>query len=197
MTKQARPLDPLKEAEAAAALMQALGLTLGEDDDGLAADTVEGETSFFEALDAALERLVELNGLLEGLQGAAKRLDDRKARIANTIANLRASLEQALVVAGVETALPRPVGTVGLRKGTASLVVVEEAEIPATFWKAGDPKLDRKALGDALKERDALIAAASQIEDAEERARALAEVPPPIPGATLSNGAPSLNFRVA
>jgi hypothetical protein len=55
----------------------------------------------------------------------------------------------------------------------AKLELIEEADIPAEFWKAGDPKLDRKALAEALKEGRS------------------------VPGVALSNQAPSLTVRIA
>jgi hypothetical protein len=31
------------------------------------------------------------------------------------------------------------------------VLIVDEAAIPADFWKPSDPKLDKKAVGEALK----------------------------------------------
>jgi hypothetical protein len=38
--------------------------------------------------------------------------------------------------------------------------VIDEAAIPARFWVASDPKLDKRALGDALKAGDTVEGAA-------------------------------------
>ncbi len=191
-----KPLDPIKEATAAAALKEALGLT-DADDMGLTLDTIEGETNFFEALDAALERIVTLEGLQAGLGAAIERLEARRTRMGATIKRARTALEQALNILEIEKALERPAATVGLKKNPPAVVVVEEADIPATYWKPGDPKLDRRALLAALKEREAAFAAADKIEDAAARAAAFAAIPEPIPGATLSNAPMSLNLRIA
>ena len=48
----------------------------------------------------------------------------------------------------------------GSGKRPARVEVIDEAAIPARFWVASDPKLDKRALGDALKAGDAVEGAA-------------------------------------
>jgi hypothetical protein len=38
-------------------------------------------------------------------------------------------------------------------------IILNEADIPSKFWKAQDPKLDRKAVLDALKAKEAVAGA--------------------------------------
>jgi Siphovirus Gp157 len=51
-------------------------------------------------------------------------------------------------------------------------LILDEAILPAKFWKAQDPKLDKKAVLDALKAKE------------------------DVPGASLSNGGETISIRV-
>ncbi len=169
------------------------------------ADMVEGETDLFEIIDRLLERITLNNALAEGVQ---RHLDDakgRKERFEARVATDRALIEQALVIAGIEASIQRPIATLGLSKRGPKLVIDEEADIPADYWKPGDPVLDKRALKEALERRDAQIALALQLAEsahpgdpkAREAAleRALANLGP-IPGARLEQPAPSLTIRI-
>lgn len=165
-------LDPIKEAQAVAALRASLGTLLDEADADLLTDTIEGETSLFEALDRLLLTISESDGLAAGARAAAAEIAHRADRFTKRAERARAMVEQAMMIAEVEK-LERPGATLSLVRRAAKAEITEESEIPAEFWKAGDPKLDRKALLAALKE-----------------GRAVA-------GAALSNQAPSLTIRIA
>ena len=97
---------------------------------------------------------------------------------------------ESLALADLDT-LMRPVGTLSMSKRPASVVITEESEIPAAYWKPGTPTLDKKALTEAVRAHKAALA----IEDPELRKAAL-EAAPAVPGATLNNAAPSLTIRV-
>jgi hypothetical protein len=162
-------LDPLKEAQAASALRESLR-QLGADDDGLVLDSIEGETSLLEAIDKLLLKIAEDAGLAKGATEAAATLAARAQRFEKRAEATRAVIEQALMIAELDK-LERPTATLSLVRRPAKVEVTEEADIPAEFWKAGDPKLDRKAVLAALKDGRA------------------------VPGACLSNSAPSLTIR--
>jgi hypothetical protein len=197
-------LDPIKAASAARAIRESLATIAGDDDD-LMADMVEGETNLFEIVDRLLERITLNNALADGVQRHLDEAKGRRERFEARVATDRALIEQALVVAGVEASIQRPIATLGLSKRGPKLVIDEEADIPAEYWKAGDPVLDRKALKEALERRDAQIALAVQLAEsahpgdpkAREAAleRALANLGP-IPGARLEQPAPSLTIRI-
>lgn len=165
-------LDPIKEAQAAAAVQASLR-QLGEaGDEALTIDCIESETSLLEAIDRLLLTIAESTGLAKGAQAAAEALSARAARLERRAEAARGVIEQALMIAELEK-LERPTATLSLTRRAAKLEVLEESDIPAEFWKAGDPKLDNKALLAALKEGRA------------------------VPGACLSNSAPSLTIRGA
>lgn len=179
MAKAKFTRTPEEQIAAEAEALKLLRLTLGNDADDaeLFRDMVEGETSFFEIIDAIYELIQQDNELITGIK---KRIDDlsaRKTRIEDRIAMRRAKIEAAIMVYGDK--IERPEATFSIRQNPPSVVVTDEAAIPAKYWKPGDPKLDRALLSADLK-------ALKDQPDAE-----------PIPGATLNNAPQSLTIRVA
>jgi hypothetical protein len=165
-----RYVDPIKEGEAVRSLRGALlGMDPGEDVQ-LLLDMIEGETSFCEALDKLLLAIAEDQALEGGALQAAEALTARAERFARRAETARALIEQAMLVADLPK-LERPTATLSLVRRPPKLDVAEEADIPAEFWKLGDPKLDKKALLAALKDGRT------------------------VPGACLSNCPPSLTIR--
>lgn len=187
-------LDPTKEALAVKALLEGLRQIGEADDEALVADSIEGQTQLFEIVDSVLARMTDAEVMIEGIEAVAKNLSGRKARYENRIKSDRALIEQAMTIAELAK-IERPTATLSLSARPPSLTVTEESEIPAAYWKVGEPTLDRKALAADLKERAKALAALPA--DPEAKAAAIAALPPEIPGATLSNGAPSLTVRRA
>lgn len=159
-----------REAKAAASLRESLR-QLGEGDEDLMLDMIEGETSLVECFDALLARNAADRALIEGTERVIADLQSRADRVERRIKFDRALIEQAMMTAEI-TKIERPVATLTMANRAPGLRVDSEADIPAEFWTAGAPKLDRKALTAALKEGR------------------------PVPGAALSNAAPSLTVRV-
>lgn len=162
-------IDPVREAEAVAKLRESIA-QIDADDEALLLDTIEGETSFLEVIDALLTRMTEGRVMVAGLSSVADDLAARRARYERRIDADRALIEQALMIAELPK-LERPTATLSLATRQPKVIIETEADIPATYWKQGAPTLDKKALGEALK------AGAS------------------VPGACLSNAAPTLTAR--
>lgn len=162
------PLDPTREALAVKSLRESIGALDG--DDQLLSDTIEGETGLFELIDALLVRMDENGAMAAGLAAVIEGHEVRRARFLKRVDADRALIEQAFMIAEIET-VERPGATLFLSRRAPKVEISTEADIPAEFWKAADPTLDRKALLAALKEGRA------------------------IPGAALSNSAPSLSVR--
>lgn len=161
-----------REAQAARELLDSLRATAGEDDT-LHLDMVEGETGLFDVIDGLLHRMVETRALVVGLDKAEEDLSARKRRFEQRLESDRALIEQALSVAEIGGKVERPLATFSLVNRQPRVEITDEAAVPSGFWKAADPKLDKKAVGDALKAGT------------------------PVPGACLSNAAPSLTLRFA
>lgn len=171
-TKAKAFLDPIKEAKAVSALRATLADHGLADDPDWLIDAVEGETSLLEAIDRLLLNMAENDGLAKGAESAAAELLVRAKRFEKRAEAARAMIEQALMIAEIEN-ITRPAGTLFLSRRAPKVEIQDEADIPAEFWKTGDPRLDRKALLAALKDGQA------------------------VPGACLSNQAPSLSIRTA
>ncbi|HAC57408.1 MAG TPA: hypothetical protein DCF73_03515 [Rhodobiaceae bacterium] len=141
-------------------------------DDETLADTLEGETELNAALAALIRSREEDLSLITGLKA---RLDALKGRLERF--QERAEAKRRLVADVMSRAeikrLVEADFTVSLRTTPPSLQIEEEEAIPADFWKPQPPKLDRIALGDALR-------AGRKVE-----------------GAALSAGRPSITIRIA
>lgn len=162
-------IDPAKEAEAVAKLRASIA-AVDADDETLLLDTIEGETGFMEVIDALLLRMLDNRAMVAGLASVGEDLATRKARFEKRIDTDRALIEQALMVAELPK-LERPAATLSLATRQPKVVIETEADIPATYWKQGEPTLDKKALAEALKSGAA------------------------VPGCCLSNAAPTLTAR--
>ncbi len=197
-------LDPTRAACAALALKESLAAIAGDDDD-LFADMIEGETDLFEIIDRLLERITLHKGLAEGVQRTIGDLRARQERFDARVDDDRVLIEQALTIAGLQKSIQRPTATIGLAKRQPRLVVDEEADIPADYWKPGDPVLDRAALKAAVEHRDAQVALARRLAESahpdDPRAQEAAIIKAlgnlgPIPGVHLEQPAPSLTIRM-
>jgi hypothetical protein len=177
-------IDPVKEALAAKALRESLISLYADDADEVTlADAVEGETGLTELIDELILRRTAALAMAEGVATAIDTLGHRKERFEKRAETMGALIEQALTIAEIP-AMERPAATLSIVRRAPKLVVTEEADIPSTYFVATDPKLDKKALTEALKARQAAIDAKAEV------------IPPAIPGATLSNGSQTLTIRM-
>lgn len=175
MSAQLRTTDrasghQLKREMEAAEIVKAQVAALAGDDPEFMRDAIEGETDLLETIEAVCATLLEDQAMCEAIDAQVRRLQDRKDRIGNRIELKRSLIASAMDVAErskIETA----VATLSLKPVPPKVEVVQEADIPAEFWKAQPPKLDRKALLEALKGSK------------------------PIPGARLSNGSTTVSIR--
>jgi len=91
--------DLVRETEAVAILRASLADC---EDEALVIDTIEGETSFLEAVDKLLEIIVEADALETGAKAAASAMNARADRFAQRAERARALLEQALTIADLK-----------------------------------------------------------------------------------------------
>lgn len=162
----------IKEKDAIKSLMSQLRAE-GNDDEESVEIAIESETSFLEVVAKALDEIDELEAIDVGLTSKIEAFTSRRAATRKRMDIIRASIEQAMMLADLET-LRLPTATITLRKLKPSAVIDDEAQIPSRFWLAQPPpapKLDKKSLLAAL-------------EDGEE-----------ISGARLDNGTVSLSVR--
>ncbi|KKC39549.1 siphovirus Gp157 family protein [Devosia epidermidihirudinis] len=161
-----------RQTEAAKSLLSGLRAD-GEDDAELVADAIEGETDLLEAISEALAANDDDEALVIGLKAKEGQFEARRNAIQKRIERRTALIEQAMV-ATEQTTFRLPTATLTLAKRAPGVVIANEADIPARFWIAQErpaPKLDKAALKEALKAKEA------------------------VPGASLDNGSVSLTVR--
>jgi len=143
--------------------------SLGDDDEDLRADMVEGETGFNEAVAAAIAEMDNALALSDGVGLLIERYAARRDRMKRRAERIRACIEQAMVMADLTT-MRLPAATLTIKSVPPKPLIEDESAIPAEFWKPGAPKLDRAAVNAAAKDRA-------------------------IPGVTMTNGGASLQIR--
>lgn len=187
MAKEYTEHDLKLQAQAVSLLMAAFG---GEDEETKDI-IIEGETSFKEAVVSILKSLEDDQILIDGIKNRKDELSLREGRIKARVDRKRAALELAFQAAEIKGSLETALGTVTLKKGSPKLNVNDESKVPSKFWVRPDPVIDRKALLDAIKAYSAAFKALID-EGMPDKA---AELEDPAPGASLSNGAPSIQIR--
>jgi phage shock protein A len=158
------------QGEAARALLANIRDVIGDDEE-MISDAVEGETSLIEAISGAADRVEELDAHCEALEARIKELGERRSRFEDQAARIKAAIHVAMGQAELRK-LELPQATISLRAVAPKAEITDEAALPSKFWKAQDPKLDRKAVLDALKAKES------------------------VPGAVLSNGGETISIRV-
>lgn len=135
-----------REAQAAAALLA----ELNSDNAELNHDMVEGETAFFEVVQSALDEIGECEIQSEGLAAHIAKLEERKRRADARAARIKGLIDQAFQVAEIKSH-KFTTATITTKKVPPKTIVTDESALPSRFFAAQPPKLDRKALTDALK----------------------------------------------
>lgn len=157
------------QGEAARCLLANIRDVIGDDED-MVATAVEGETTLIEAIGGAVNRHQELEAHQQALETQIKALSERRSRFADQAARIKAAIHVAMGQ-GELRKLELPQATLSLRAVPAKAEIIDEAAVPAKFWKVQDPKLDKKAVLDALKAKE------------------------DVPGAILSNGGETISIR--
>lgn len=139
------------------------------DDPDLMLLLADGQTNLLEAIDAMIEVDQHDDALITALKSVKDTMAVRLHRLQERKTSRRTILEQALLLLERKS-LERPLATLSLADRPPSLVVEEEAQIPARFFDL-KPSLNRRLAKEAL-------------EAGEE-----------VPGARLSNGALTLTVR--
>ncbi len=122
-------------------------------------DTLEGISGLPEAIEAVVRSSLDDGALIEALKVRLEDLEIRLERLKDRYSKKRTLARWAMQEAGLERLMAADF-SVGLRKGTERLEVLEEALVPADYFVPQPSKLDRKALLDALKGGRAVSGAA-------------------------------------
>ena len=121
-------------------------------------DTLEGATDLHEAIGEVVRSALEDEAVLAGLKG---RLDDLRERLERI--RTRGEKKRLVALAVMEDTgidkLMQPDFTVSLRVSPPGLTITSEEDIPEWFWVPQDPKLDKRAILDAIKSGTAVMGA--------------------------------------
>jgi hypothetical protein len=119
-------------------------------DEDTLADTTEGLTALPDLLAAIVRAHLDDLDRADALSARIAAMQHRLRRIEQ-----RAEKKRQLVLAAMEQAsmkrLEQPDFTVTLRPVPPALIIADEGEIPAEYWRPQPPKLDRAALLAALR----------------------------------------------
>lgn len=157
------------EAQAATALIQSLNYLLADDDEARA-DAVEGETNLNEAISDAVKRLAELESMGVAIMGMISDLNARKVRFEAQYERIRTAIGMAMEAVNLRK-LELPVATISLKAVPPKVEITDESIIPAVFFKTQEPRLDKREVMKALKDKK------------------------DVPGAILSNGGLTISVR--
>ena len=155
----------VRQSQAAAELLA----ELRTDDDDLAHDMVEGETDFLEALGAAVDEIDACEIVVAGCKVKEDEIGKRRRRAEDRAARVRALIEQAMLTVDLPS-VRLPTATLTVKAVPPKPIIADESAIPAEFWEAQPPKLDKRALNAAAKDRQ-------------------------IPGVEMTNGSVALQIR--
>jgi hypothetical protein len=171
-----------------------------DDDEELINDSVEGETTFLEAIDKALDQIGDAEQIAYAIKAREAELIGRRKRFEKRAEALRVAVQMAMLQANGERPLPfslqTPCATVTVKDGKPKVIIENEADIPAEFFRQPDPVLDRVALNDFVKlhleYRDGEQSTVVETDEADAAAAKYAELPK---GVTLSVAGYSLAIR--
>lgn len=157
------------QGEAAKSLLANIRDVIGDDQE-IIETAVEGETNLIEAISGAVDRMAELDAHAEAIAMQIKALSERKSRFESQGDRIKAAIHVAMSHAEMRK-LELPTATLSIRAVPPKAEITDEALVPSQYWKPQDPKLDKKAVLDALKSKQ------------------------DVPGASLSNGGETLAVR--
>ena len=131
-------------------LQEALKSEFPEADDETLEDTLEGLTELTEMIAVVLRSHLQDLALIRGLKGRIAEMQARVGRFER-----RAEKKRQLATSIMEQAAIRKLSeadfTASLRRGSPSLLIVDDGRIPMEFWKPQPAKLDRQRLLAMLK----------------------------------------------
>lgn len=114
-------------------------------DEQTLADTLEGLTDLHEILAAIVREAVTDEALAAGLRQRIGTMEERLERLLYRAAKRREVVREVMVETDVKK-VTAPDLTLTLRPGSPILVVIDETVIPAQFWVAREPRLNRQEL---------------------------------------------------
>lgn len=112
-------------------------------------EMIQGDIT--EKADGYAKVMKELDGETDKLTAEIKRLTDRKNTIQNNIAYMKQSLKEAMTATG-NLKFRTDLFSFNIQKNPPALVVDDEKAIPPEYLISQEPKIDKKAIINFLKD---------------------------------------------
>lgn len=114
-------------------------------------DTIEGlEGEIENKADGYAKVIAQLNADAAAIKAEEERLYGRRKTIENRVAAMKGRLQQMMELTG-KTKFKTALFSFGIQKNPASVVIDDESKIPAKYWIAQEPKLDKASIKELLK----------------------------------------------
>lgn len=130
-----------------------------EEDSGLFADVLEGETNLFELIDQALDLKLDADEMADAIKARVDGLQVRRKRFEDKSDAMKSIIQQLMAVAN-QRKITRPVATISLTAARTNTVVSDVAELPQGFFKL-ERKADIQAITAALSAGETVPGAAT------------------------------------
>lgn len=127
-------------------------------DEETLADTVEGLTNLHEIVQAIIRSALVDQALASGLKCRIADMQDRLERLEDRASKRRQIAKDVMVDLDLKK-LTAPDFTASIRPGVPSLMVIDEAAVPKTYWEPGEPRLRRQVLAHDLKQGEEVAGA--------------------------------------
>lgn len=111
-------------------------------------EAIEGEIEV--KADGYAKVIAQLSADAQAVKDEEARLYARRKAIENSIARMKDRLQQMMEATG-KTKFKTALYTFSVQANPASVVIDDETKIPAEFWIAQEPKLDRAGIKEMLK----------------------------------------------
>lgn len=122
-----------------------------EMDEKLILDSIEGETNIHELILEIDDEIFDRECTIEAIDIKIQTLNDRKTRHNKFCEKARNVILAAMDKAGIET-IKGAASTISVKETPRNLIVTDVIKIPSEFFMQQEPKLDKKALLDAIKD---------------------------------------------
>lgn len=121
-------------------------------DQSVILDTMEGLTGEIEEKADSYGKIIRgLEEDVNGIKEETVRLEQKKRSLERNIGFLKRSLEKSMISMDKKK-IKTPLFNFTVQKNAPSLEIINERDVPAEFWIAQAPKLDKKSLLAAVKE---------------------------------------------
>lgn len=155
----------MKLYEITGALLELLEMAEEKDlDQQTINDTMEAvELEFEEKADGYAKVIKTLDGNVDLLDKEINRLTERKKTVKSNIASIKKNLENAMIATG-KRKFKTLLFNFGIQKNPAALIIDDESQIPQEYLVPQEPKVDKAAIKDYLKENEVEWAHLTQTE---------------------------------